>query len=173
MRQLQNLIHLLGKVCGWIGCVVLFVMMMLMVIDIALRFVLNKPILGGYELVEILMAIVVGVGFAYTQSCDGHVRVTMFIDPLPDRIKAVLDALTLLVGAVMMSIVAYAGIVQGGLSAGQGQTTTVLAIPLYPFYYLLGVGFIVYALVMLIDALSSLVGAVNPDYCNVPKKEII
>lgn len=153
MKELREKVHVLGKICGRVGNVVLFLMMVLMVSDILLRFFFNKPILGGYELVEILMALLVGLGFSFTQSYDGHVRVTMFIDHLPARPKAFIDGLGLLVGTAMMGTVSYAGIIQGGISASQGQTTTVLFIPIYPFYYLLGVGFLVYALVMLVDAL--------------------
>lgn len=163
MKELQAKAHLVGKVCGQAGSGILFIMMLLMVADITLRFLFNKPILGGYELVEILMVLLVGLGFAFTQSEDGHVRVTMFIDYLPARPKAIVDAMGLLAGTAMMGIVGYAGIVQGGISDAQGQTTTVLFIPLYPFYYLLGAGFLVYALVMLVDALGVFSSARNSD----------
>jgi TRAP-type C4-dicarboxylate transport system permease small subunit len=153
VKELREKAHVLGRICGRVGNVILFAMMLLMVTDIVLRFFFNKPILGGYELVEILMALLVGLGFAFTQSNDGHVRVTMFIDHLPPRPKAFIDGLGLLVGTAMMGTAGYAGILQGSISASQGQTTTVLFIPIYPFYYLLGVGFAVYALIMLVDAL--------------------
>ena len=162
MGELRRKVHVLGKICGQTGSAVLFVMMMLMVADIVLRFLFNSPILGGYGLVEVLMALLVGLGFAFTQVRDGHVRVTMFIDHLPARTKAVVDGLGLLAGTAMMAIVAYAGILQGGISAQQGQTTTVLFIPIYPFYYLLGIGIFVYALILLVDGLYTLCLAFCP-----------
>ena len=153
MAGIRNKIRAVCLMFCRIGCLVLGVMMLLMVTDITLRYLLNKPIMGSYEIVEILMMILVVVGFAQTQMKDGHIRVTLFIDHMPARVKTLVDALGLVVAAVAILLVAYAGVLQAKITTAQLLTTTVLLIPLYPFYYILSIGYFVFAMVLLFDAI--------------------
>ena len=142
--------------------VLLVAMMFLMVADISLRFLFDRPILGSFELTQLFMVLMVSGSLAYAQTEDGHVRITMFTDRFPPRLRSLAHAFALLAGAGMMGIVAYAGFLQGGESADKGQITSVLGIPLYPFYHLLGTGVLIYALVLLADALVAFRNAVKP-----------
>lgn len=162
---LQKLLENTHRVARWSGYVsgfVMVAMMLLMVIDFTLRFLFDSPILGSFELTQLCMVLIVSGSFAYAQTEDGHVRITMFVDRFPMRLRSLIQGFGLLLGAAMMILVAYAGFLQGGESADRGQITSVLGIPVYPFYYLLGAGILIYVLVLLVHALCLIMNAVKP-----------
>ena len=66
-----------------IGQFVLVAMVLRTVVDVFLRYVFNKPILGSYELTEFMMAILVFSSIGYTMSVKRHVVVDLVIATLP------------------------------------------------------------------------------------------
>ena len=61
--------------------------------DTSLRFTINFPIPGVFELNEVLLVIVVFFGITWTQIERGHTRVVLFLRRLPIHWAIILDIL--------------------------------------------------------------------------------
>ena len=79
----------------------------------------------------------------------------MFTEYMPAKARELVDTLGLLLAAVMMLLISCAGALQAAVTKEQMVTTMVLLIPLYPFYYILSLGYLAYAIVLIVDAIEN------------------
>ena len=66
---------------GAISATVLFVMMMITAIDVAGRYLFNKPLAGGFELTEMMLAALIYCGLPLVSKRREHIVIDTF-DPL-------------------------------------------------------------------------------------------
>lgn len=78
----------------------LIAMALMSVYSIVGRSLLSKPLLGDYELVQMMSAIAVSMALPYCQMVNGHIIVDFFTTGLPPRANGVLDTLASLLLAV-------------------------------------------------------------------------
>jgi TRAP-type C4-dicarboxylate transport system permease small subunit len=130
-------------------------------VDVVIRWVSHGSIKGVYELVEIAMAASVFSAFSYTQIKHSHVHVTLLIQYFPQKLKMFSYAFTSLITTVVMFAIAYAALTQSQASAAQNQMTSVLSIPLYPFYIFEAIAMCFFGLVLLYDTLRCFVAVFN------------
>lgn len=141
---------------GWV-----MVMMVLTTVDVAGRYFFSKPVPGGIETCEFMLAIFGILGMAYTHMAGANVRVTMLTRALPARFEHLLDSLTNLLSLQIMLFLAWYGIVSGIEEFQAGTTTDTLGVPLYPLYFLLSLGAGLLCLVILINVLESVTHVFN------------
>jgi TRAP-type mannitol/chloroaromatic compound transport system permease small subunit len=67
--------------------------MVLVTLEVTLRYVFTKPTLWGYELHVMIAASTYMLAFAYTHLQRAHVRVDMIYAHLPPRVQALIDLL--------------------------------------------------------------------------------
>jgi TRAP-type C4-dicarboxylate transport system permease small subunit len=160
-ESLNKLVHPAVRALHGAGVGVLAVMMVLTAADVTLRYVFNRPIVGSLDLTEYMMAIVVSFSLAYCAFLKGHVRVDLIVDHLPQRLQAVIDSITCLLGVFLFSLITWQGFVYVGILIDSGVKSTVLLIPRFPFVGLvcLGSGFL--TLVLLANFLEFLSQAVR------------
>ena len=135
MSKVERIIKKLTKYMAVVSVVGLIFIVLLTVTDIVLRYVINSPIIGSYEMVESTMIFTVFLAFAYCQSERGHVQVTLLIARYPRRVKFSILSLLGLASSVMSFMVLYAAMNQAKVAYRSYYTTAVIKIPLYPFYW--------------------------------------
>lgn len=133
-------------------------LMLLTVADVFGRSFFNKPIPGSFELSEYMLAVIVLLGAGYTQQVKGHVGVDFLTRRLPDRLQAVLRALTTAAALAIVGLLIW----QGFLDASQERAVSdQLRIPQWPFKMLVAVGGAVLWLELLMDLIAALRAAVG------------
>ena len=111
------------------GGLVLVAMMLMSLVSIVGRALLNKPLPGDYELVQLGCAIAVAAFLPFCQMRGGHVLVDFFTAKSPPAFRAALDTL----GALLLAVAA--GVITWRLFAGAASMkvandqTTILEIP--------------------------------------------
>ena len=80
---------------------------LMIVLDIALRYLFNYPLPASWEISEVLMPYIVAFGFAYTLTTVKHIRVSMITDLFPVKIQVRLRFLTDLLSFLMCSLITY------------------------------------------------------------------
>jgi TRAP-type transport system small permease protein len=141
---------------GWI-----MVMMFLITLDVAGRYFFTKPVPGGIEMSEFMLAVFGILGMAYTHMAGGNVKVTMFTRALPARLKYLAETLSHLLSLQIIFFLSLYGIVSGMDEYTAGTTTDTLAIPIYPLYFLLSLGAGLLCLVILINIRESISNFLN------------
>ena len=101
------------KIMAIIASCFLGAMALLTLGDVVGRYFFNRPILGTWELVGMMLVFAGTWGFAYAQVMKAHIRVDIVLNKFPPRIQAFTNILSYLVGAVGFASDYLAGIFHG------------------------------------------------------------
>ena len=140
----------LEAVLGITSASVLFLMMLVTAVDVVGRYLVNKPLNGGFELTEILLAALIYCGLPLVSSRREHIVIDTF-DPLFSRgVKRGLDMVAEVVCAIGLAGVGWLIFLRAARVAEYGDTTSVLKLPLAPVVYLMAVMITVAAVIHLL-----------------------
>jgi TRAP-type C4-dicarboxylate transport system permease small subunit len=134
----ENLIHRVSKAFHSISSAVLFLLMLLMATDVAGRYVFKQAITGSIDLVVLMMVVFIFLSFPNTTYLRNHVRTDVLYELFPERIRAILDVITIGFSALMMLLITW----QLGARALKiiqnppGISTSYFYWPHYPFIIL-------------------------------------
>ncbi len=154
MEGFFKFVSRLSKFIFWVGGGILFVMMMLTVIDVILRY-LGKSFAGTYELVSFAGALTVGLAVAQTSLDDGHVYVDLITDRAGPGLKKVLITCTKLAGAAVFLLLAWSFTMKGTELYKSKEVSMTLHIPFYPVAYGLTVCSVIEAFVLVSEAVKA------------------
>ncbi len=141
-----------------LGGVVLVGIVLLTVADVALRKLANAPIFGAQNITELALLVVVFASIAHCGREGGHVAVDLIGNALSAGALRVSGVLVNLVGAAMLGVLSWRAVAAAQHAMAIDRTSNLLAIPHWPFYYVIVVGSALYALVQLIEAVRIGVG---------------
>jgi TRAP-type C4-dicarboxylate transport system permease small subunit len=159
--SLNRVIHPLSRVIHGVGIGALAAMMFLTFADVSLRYVFNRPIIGAFDLTELMMVILVSFGLADCAVVKGHVMVDLVVSRLQPRWQVIIDAITSLLGLGLFSLITWQCVVYVKRMFATNVGSGVLHIPLSPFVALVAFGFAVLCLVLLTDFLDFLSQAIK------------
>jgi len=86
MKQLASAIDRLANFVGYLSAWLVPIMMMLVVIDVFMRYVMHRPLMVADEFSAYMLVALSFLGFAYTWRQGGHVRVEVVVKFLPPRL---------------------------------------------------------------------------------------
>lgn len=158
---LEKAVFPVSRFLLYIGQFTLIFMVMLTVADVFLRYVLNRPILGSYELTEFMMAVLVFSTIGYTMVVKGHVVVDLVFTKLPQRSKDILECITSFIAFILFAVVAWRNAVQASTAWGRNDVTAELFIPISPFILFVAIGIAVLSLVLFTQFIQSLAKAIK------------
>ena len=150
------------RVLGMGGNLALLLIMFGVSADAILRYALNRPITGTLEGVELLLVFAVFLSLARTQAERGHIAVGILTERLAGRPRAVLEALTALLGLLLFGAVSWATGAMALRSWRMGEYSAgLIAFPIYPSRTLVTLGSLLLCLQLLLEfgrALAALLG---------------
>lgn len=106
-QALEQGIRKVEKILSTISGFLLVGLMVLGAADVIGRYVFNRPIMGTFEISEILMAVMVFLGWAYTQAQRGHIRVDLLVSRYPPRLQAMVEFVILFLVLVVFCLIAW------------------------------------------------------------------
>ncbi len=115
-----------------------------------------EPIMGTYEVTAFLAAMTISFALAHCAMNKGHIALTLFVDRLPRRVRAFLDVIVSVLGALLFLIMAWQVAKYAVHMKGTGEVSLTMEIPFYPFIFGVAFGLLMLALVSLVDLLKSL-----------------
>jgi TRAP-type C4-dicarboxylate transport system permease small subunit len=130
-----------------IGLAGLVVMMGLTFMDVFLRYVFDRPIIGSTEITEYTMVCLI-TGAALCALRGRHIKMELFLQRLPQNAQVVVDTITLLVSLVVYGFASWRIILEAVHAHSVGLESDFLAIPAYPFYWVLGISMLLMSLAM-------------------------
>jgi len=140
-------------VCG-AGC--LLGLIVLITADVALRFLFNHPIMSSHELVMFMMGIAVFTMLSFTATQKGHVKIELLASRFPERIQKILEIIMSILSVGLFALISQQTIVRAKSLQSEGLTSSILHIPVYPFYLFAAFGFALLCLVVLASIVASL-----------------
>ena len=134
---------------GVTSAVVLFLMMMVTAVDVAGRYLFNRPLNGGFEITEMMLAALIYCGLPLVSQRREHIVVDTF-DPLMSRaVKRALDVFADAVCAATLGGLGWLIFKRAARVAEYADTTNVLRLPLAPVAYLMGAMIVLSAVIHL------------------------
>jgi TRAP-type C4-dicarboxylate transport system permease small subunit len=137
---------------SYLGMFFLIPMMLITSGEVVGRALWSRPIPGSMELSSYMLAVFILLGVAYTHQVRGHVRVSMLVSRLPERVALVLDVLTTLLSLFIIGILAWQGWVVG---IQERTVSDMLRVPQLPFRLLVSVAGLMLCLELLLDLAAS------------------
>ena len=165
MEKVKDIFYRCASGISVISAVGYILIVCICVFDVLLDKLFGSPIPGTYELIERCMATAVFASFAYTQVKKGHINMMVVIERLPRALRLILLGLVGLLSAATAGYAGYAAWTQTGTSMRMGYMTSILSIPLWPFYLLQTITLYLFAIVLLLDMLYIFV-AIKSDKIN-------
>jgi len=137
----------LETVLGVVSATVLFLMMMITTVDVIGRYVFNKPLAGGFEVTELLLAALIYCGLPMVSQRREHIVIDTFDPLMSARVKRFLDMLAEIVCSLTLGGIGYLIFRRAARVAEYGDTTNVLKLPLAPVAYVMGTMIIIACLI--------------------------
>ena len=163
IKKIDKFLSVVSNWFMWVSYVGIVAIMVLIVIDVAMRRFLQAGIAGSYEIVERMLMIMIFAAFAYTQTQRGHIHVTLFLGKFPRVVGMIVFGLLGLLTTTAAVFCAYSLMVQGDYSLAAGTHTSVVKIPLYPFFYISAVLAYLFALTLLWDSIKCFIAIKNKE----------
>lgn len=142
-----------------VGAVALLALMALTVSDALLRSFANRPILGGGDLVQVILVVVVACAVPLCVAAGRAIAIEAFLRILPKGPRGAIERLSALMSATVLLYLAWRCQINAGEAALFGETTMLLRIPFGPFYGVLAVSCLFSAILFLFEAVRGRIRA--------------
>ena len=124
---------------GIAASILLFLMMALTFADVVARYLLNRPIRGGFEITELTLLVLIFAGLPLVSHADEHVSMDFIDRILPARARLVWLRVMHAVCAAIMFFLTWQVWIKATRIASYSDTTDVLRVPIGPFVYFMAV----------------------------------
>jgi TRAP-type C4-dicarboxylate transport system permease small subunit len=134
MSNLSDVLRFISKVLNVIAGGAVTFMMLLTVADVLLR-AGGHPIIGTFEIVALLLALVIGFGIPQVSLDRGHVYMDFLLEKLSKRSRAVMNTFTRMLCLFLFGFIGYNLFNVGARFHASGEVSATIKIPFYPVAY--------------------------------------
>lgn len=106
---IESLVVGFNKVLVFIGSIMMAGLMIIVCIDLTLRYFFNSPLLWGTEVTEILLLYITFLGMAWVFKEDGHVVIDVFTGKAVGRKKKILNGISYFLVGIVSAVLIYYG----------------------------------------------------------------
>ena len=147
-----------------VAAVLLAMMMFLVAVAVAMRYFFSRPIVGDMEAIQMFLLGLASFSMAYCASMHSHVRVKAVIELFPYRLRSIINLFVNLITLGFLLMVIKYSIVQGIALWERGYSTMLLKIPLFPFCFVLALGFVIFSFVIFVDIIDILANIFDSEH---------
>lgn len=140
-----RVVDLVLRTCQILGMSLVVGLMLLTVAHVVGRYVFSFPMLGVVEVSGLIVVTLVFMSGPYDFMIDRHIAVDVIVRRLSPRVKAGFRIGTYLLSLLVVTLAFIWTFKQGYKVSGSGATTDILRIPLHPFYFVVGFGWLLCA----------------------------
>ncbi len=166
----QSIKNWVDNVIGWLSAAMLLVLTLFAMVEIVRRYIFGVVFEWGQDAIIVGMISAVALYFGVTQIRRSHLVMNAIIQLLHSRgyYRAV-GFLKIIVSAIIVLFCGAIGITGWptlSYALERDLTTYSLLIPLWPFYVLLMIGFLLMALIALLQLVEDLISFQRREYLN-------
>jgi len=125
-------LHRVEKFTALLSGLGIFLLMIVGVVQILSRKLLNWPIFGYIDMVEIAMSLIVFLAISYTERLGGHIRMEVIVSFLKGRALWLFEIIGTIVGLVIIGVLTYFSWLHVVRAYTGGDSTIDAQIPLWP-----------------------------------------
>jgi TRAP-type C4-dicarboxylate transport system permease small subunit len=132
----------------------LTLMMLLTVSDVVGR-AFGHPIMGTYEVVGFMLALVIGFAMPKVSLARQHIYMDFLVDRLSKRNRAIMNIFTRILCISLFVLIGYSLFGVGNEYRISGETSPTIRLPFYPLAYAVGICCFVECFVFLFEIVKS------------------
>lgn len=129
-----GILRSLSKVLNTIAGIAVTFMMFLTVADVLLR-AGGHPIIGTFEVVSLLLALVIAFGIPQVSLDRGHVSMDFLLEKLSKKGKNVMNTVTRVLCLILFASIGYKLFSVGARFHASGEVSPTIMLPFYPVAY--------------------------------------
>jgi len=108
-KSLEKIVIGVNKVFVFFASLMMAALMIIVCVDLTLRYFFNAPLIWGTEVTEILLLYITFLGAAWVFKEDSHVVIDVFISKASEKGKRVLTLFSYLLVGVVSAVLTYYG----------------------------------------------------------------
>jgi TRAP-type C4-dicarboxylate transport system permease small subunit len=155
LKMLKKTLKLIDHASVWISFVPMWAIVLIVFVDVCGRYLLNKPLMAAYDLVEQSLVVLAGFSIALATIDGIHPAIDLVTTHFPRMVRTVMDKAYTLLGFATCMVLTYA-LWQMALGELRMNTTLViLKVNPAPFIFSLAIGIFLCGLACLIQTFLS------------------
>lgn len=158
-KRVEQILYHISDIGRLVGEVLLGGIVSLMVADIILRYIFNRPLAYSKEMVELTLVLVVFFGIAICTAQRGHVKMDIFLMRFPQRVQAVINSFIYILATGLFSLITWRSFVYVMQIRDRGQESAILGVPIYPFVFMVALWSLLITLLFLSQLIHFVVEA--------------
>lgn len=156
-----------GEMCAKLcAAIALFGIMALMVCDVFGRYLLNHPIPGAAEIIQLAMGIIVFAALPLVTARREHIMLDYFDSVLAGNAKRFIRTIIDLITATILTFLAWRIALKAMTHIQYGDTTAYLNIPIAPVAIFIAAATAVSAVALMVGAICSLTSGTHQPETN-------
>lgn len=155
MKQFEGLVERLSRGLDRLAAICIVAMMAVVVINIGLRAIIGKPLLGTIDYVNLLMALTISLGLAYCGLKNAHIAVEFIVEKCAVKIQAIISVIINLLGLLFWAVTTWYMLAYARSMLASKLVASTVAIPMYPVVFMVALGLLVLCLVILLKLSDS------------------
>lgn len=137
------------------SCVALLVMTISVGYEVVMRYVFNRPTQWSFEISSLSLLVLALLAAGHIHRKDLHIKMDFFQEILPVKALAWRQLFLNILGACYCFFVVWKGW-EFAMSGYHYHSTSAMALPLFPFFLLIPIGFFIWGLQCIIKIIESL-----------------
>ena len=129
-----DFLRFISKLLNTIAGIAVTFMMLLTVADVLLR-ASGHPIIGTFEIVSLLLALVIGFGIPQVSLDRGHVYMDFLVEKLSERGRRMMTTFTRILCLILFASIGYKLFSVGAKFHASGEVSPTIMLPFYPVAY--------------------------------------
>lgn len=149
-QTVESIVTATARGVNSLAMVALVLMMLVTVIDVFMRAVFNRPILGVVELAEYAMVAVVYLALPLCALRGSHARVETLSALFPQGLLRIVDIFTSLLSLGILSVMTWQAFLEFNNMFEVRRASDMLGVPAHPFYFIVAFGSLVFAITLVL-----------------------
>lgn len=147
----RGIVARLDKFFGVAAGFMLLLLMIVVAVDVIGRYVFSSPLHGGFEYIQILMALLIFLALPAVVAREDNVQVEVFEVLIPRRARRFTRMLGFALSILAVAGLAWVSYLRASSFHTSGERFALLAAPLYPVAYFICALWIVCVAIMLVQ----------------------
>lgn len=145
--RLDRIVTIVADVVATISMALIVGIMFFTTVDVVGRF-FDHPILGSYQISELILVWIICLAWPFTTGVRGHVRVEILISRLPQATQDIIGLFIHIMALGIFMLLVWQGIEMIKFSVEMRELVSIIDIPLYPFQFAVPIGAFLTCLVL-------------------------
>jgi TRAP-type C4-dicarboxylate transport system permease small subunit len=159
--NIERITEIVLKKIHYFGMVFALLMMLLTTVHAVGRYLLGLPLPGLVELSSYMLVTMIFLTAPYTALRKGHIAIGVLVDRLSERTQAIIDIFIYLPCLAVSVLAAWQTFLRASFIMQERQVSTILSIPNAPFIFVVGLGWSMFSVAILIHIINAISRAIE------------